>query len=386
VVALPNVREPAAFDSGRRMLPLKGLRPALAAYFFYVLPPLFTVWALALAARSGNFAVDFHHEFWPAGRHVLHGESPFSSGTPDAVAHAASRGVAFVYPPLTAFLMAPFALLRVSVSEIVFTAVLLLAVFVSLWMLRVTDRRSYGVVLLWPPVFAGLQTGNLTLVLLACIAALWRWRDRSWAAGALAAVSVALKLFLWPLVIWLLATRRFAAATWAVLLTAGLTLASWGAVGFAGLGAYEQTVRSLTSLEQGAGYTLLAFGLKLGAGGAVAHTASLAAAVVALLLAVAAARRGNDAASFALTVTAALLLSPIVWLHYYALMLAPLAILRPRYSSIWLLPLLLWACPVRLAGPSWLAVLPVAIFVVLLAVAIRPSRRLGVPSRAQLST
>ena len=46
--------------------------------------------------------------------------------------------------------------------------------------------------------------------------------------------------------------------------------------------------------------------------------------------------------SFVLFVAAALMLSPIVWLDYYAVLAVPLAIVRPRLSPIWLLPLLTW--------------------------------------------
>ena len=36
---------------------------------------------------------------------------------------------------------------------------------------------------------------------------------------------------------------------------------------------------------------------------------------------------------------------PIVWLHYLVVLLVPLAIARPRFSAIWLLPVLLWVSP-----------------------------------------
>ncbi len=39
--------------------------------------------------------------------------------------------------------------------------------------------------------------------------------------------------------------------------------------------------------------------------------------------------------SFALAIAASLVLSPIVWLDYFALAAVPLAIARPRLSWIW---------------------------------------------------
>jgi hypothetical protein len=49
--------------------------------------------------------------------------------------------------------------------------------------------------------------------------------------------------------------------------------------------------------------------------------------------------------SLALAVAAALVFSPIVWLDYYALAAIPLAVVRPTFSPIWLLPLVTWGLP-----------------------------------------
>ena len=46
--------------------------------------------------------------------------------------------------------------------------------------------------------------------------------------------------------------------------------------------------------------------------------------------------------SFVLFVAAAILLSPIVWLDYFALLAIPLAVVQPRLSLAWVLPILVW--------------------------------------------
>lgn len=46
--------------------------------------------------------------------------------------------------------------------------------------------------------------------------------------------------------------------------------------------------------------------------------------------------------SFVLAVGAALACSPIVWLHYFAILLVPVAISRPRLSPLWFVPLAMW--------------------------------------------
>jgi hypothetical protein len=57
------------------------------------------------------------------------------------------------------------------------------------------------------------------------------------------------------------------------------------------------------------------------------------------------ARRADDARSFTCAIAATLVLSPIVWLHYLVVLLVPMAIFRPRFSALWLLPILLWVSP-----------------------------------------
>jgi hypothetical protein len=50
----------------------------------------------------------------------------------------------------------------------------------------------------------------------------------------------------------------------------------------------------------------------------------------------------GDRRSFSLVLAAALVLSPVVWLHYFALLLVPLAIARPKFGPAWGLPFTFW--------------------------------------------
>ena len=56
-------------------------------------------------------------------------------------------------------------------------------------------------------------------------------------------------------------------------------------------------------------------------------------------------RRGLDERSLALALAAALALSPIVWLHYFVLLLVPIALARRTFGAIWLIPALFWFTP-----------------------------------------
>ena len=42
---------------------------------------------------------------------------------------------------------------------------------------------------------------------------------------------------------------------------------------------------------------------------------------------------------------AALALSPIVWLHYFVLLLVPIAVVQPTFAPLWLVPALFWVTP-----------------------------------------
>ena len=48
-----------------------------------------------------------------------------------------------------------------------------------------------------------------------------------------------------------------------------------------------------------------------------------------------------------LTIVLMLVASPLLWAHYFSLLLIPLALRRPRLSVVWALPLLMWLMPPR---------------------------------------
>jgi hypothetical protein len=60
-----------------------------------------------------------------------------------------------------------------------------------------------------------------------------------------------------------------------------------------------------------------------------------------LVACVVTARRCGDRSAFALAIAASVLLTPIVWLHYFAILVVPLAIARPVFDTSWLLPVVL---------------------------------------------
>ena len=82
-------------------------------------------------------------------------------------------------------------------------------------------------------------------------------------------------------------------------------------------------------------------------------------------------------ASLGLAVAAALVLSPIVWLDYYAVAAIPLAVVRPRLSWVWLAPLATWGLLSAGigAGNGWGSARVLVVFTVVFAVIVRAERQ-----------
>ena len=86
-----------------------------------------------------------------------------------------------------------------------------------------------------------------------------------------------LKLFLWPLAIWLALTRRLRSGRSLSPFALALALVSWAAIGFAGIGDYPGILRSLANDESTSSYSVVALGVR-------AHLPLVAARVVAVLV------------------------------------------------------------------------------------------------------
>jgi hypothetical protein len=235
----------------------------------------------------------------------------------------------------------------------------------TLWILAIRDWRCYGATLLWLTVWGAVQTANLSLVFTLGVAGLWCLRERALPAGGLVALMIAGKLFLWPLALWLVATRRWRATAAAVTIGALASAAAFAVVGFDRVSRVLTLLRGNVEDNGTKPYTIVAVVQQLGAPQAVGFALCWVTGAVVLAVAARAGIRGADAASLSLFLGAALLLSPVVWSHYLALLLVPVALARPRFSGLWLLPLPLWVCPaVDAALPQKLLLLGVGAAIV----------------------
>jgi hypothetical protein len=283
---------------------------------------------------DSTLAFDFR-PFYRAAGAVLEGESPY----PPADDPLTSATGPYVYPPLGALLSIPARAVSFDAAGVGLMVLLMLAVPAILLVLGVRDWRCYGVVFLWPPVWNAMQTANMTLLLGLAAAVAWRTRDSRFTTSAAVGVTLAAKLFLWPLVVWLAATRRVTAAVLAALLGAALLVLSWAAIGFAGLADYPELMRRLQESVGEDSYTLYVVGLDLGLPSPAARALWLAVGLALVAAVVVVGRRGDERSAFVLTLVAALALSPIVWLHYFALLLLVVALAQPTLGLMWFVPL-----------------------------------------------
>ena len=313
----------------------RALGRCLAVLFCGVVPACLVGY---LVARAGHYPTDFT-TFWRSGHAVLHGRSPYPS-VGSLPAHTYPTFAPFVYPPVTAVLFAPLSLLPFGVAVVVFLFVELAAVAVALRLLDVTDWRCYGVGYGSAPLFAASALGTITPLLFVGVAAAWRYRDGVLRAGLLVAFVVTAKLFLWPVWLWLVRTRRFrAAAVAAVASVAGL-LASWATIGFAGMHDYPRLLGRVVALQGSGSYSVYALGRSLGLGAVGANTAVYLAGGAVLTLALIFTRGSRSLLAVALGVS--LLLTPILWPHYLLLLFVPVALAQRRLSLAWLVPFAAW--------------------------------------------
>jgi len=330
-------------------------RTALVNVLCAVMPLVLTAIVLHHVLDDDRLAVDFHYTFWPAGDRLLHGGSPF-----DTSAFATGTGRSFPYGPFDAIVMAVVAIVPRGVGEWGATLLNLAALAGLLRLAGVRDWRVYGVAFALAPSVFAWQTGNVTMPLTYGLVLLWLVRDRPRHAGALFALLVTVKLLVWPVGLWLLATRRWHALGTAVVVGGVVNLLAWAVVGFDEIAAYREVLRLVTLREEGRGYSVVAAALSLDAGRTAAYVLLGVATVAIAAACLWVGRRGRDGDAFLLAVVACLVATPVSWLHYLALLIAPLALRERSLSPGWCILIPLWLCPVD--GPAvWQIALAAAV-------------------------
>lgn len=338
-----------------------------------LLGAVMTVAYLAWLDSWGAIGIDFRASTWVPGNAILEGRSPY----PDAGSIRLNSFPA-LYPPPYLLLFAPLSLLPFSLATGAWLTALTASMIGALWVVGLRDTRCYVIALLSLPAAATIGAGNATGLLLLSTALLWRWRDRPHYGAAAFAVGLLIKPILWPLFVWLLVTRRIRLALEAATLAPFAALAGWALIGFDGLAEYPALLRAQSDALASNG--LLVTNLLLDVGLPL-RAAELVSVAIGAGLLIAFSRVKSDVDRFALGVTAGLIITPVMFVHYVVLLYAPLAVKFTRLSPVWFVPTLFWLVAFSYVDgtrPWWTSIVGMVVVVAILASLVRRDARAAV--------
>jgi Glycosyltransferase family 87 len=268
-----------------------------------------TVALLALAHGHRAYGFELRGNLWTPGKQIIHGNSPYDPGYPKAaLLDGRDCCLQALYPAPTHVLFAPLSWLPFDAAMLVFTALAAASLIGGLWLLGTRSSAAFGLILLMPPVWAGLKLGSIMPFLVLGCALCWRWKDRPNLGGVVVAATAVMKIFLWPLWLWLVFTRRYRAAIVAALAAVVILAAGWAVFGFEDVLDYPQLLMNVAKLEQNRSISLTALG---------GHWLAVTTFLVLLVLG----RR-----SFSVVTVASLALLPVVWPQTLEILLVPLAL------------------------------------------------------------
>jgi hypothetical protein len=153
----------------------------------------------------------------------------------------------------------------------------------------------------------------------------------------------------------------------------GLLFLSWAAIGFAGLGDYVHLMRRLEASVGSDAYTTHVVALDFGVSPTAARAIWLILGLAVLTAVVVVGRRGDERTAFVLAIAAALALTPIVWLHYFALLVVVAAVAQPRLGLVWFVPLAMFFAPGSGDATQFETLATLAVAVLTIALALRSS-------------
>jgi alpha-1,2-mannosyltransferase len=234
----------------------------------------------------------------------------------------------YLYPPLTAVLFIPLALLPLDVARAGWTAglVALAAVIGAILVrpLRPAIRPwALAAYALYLPLIAELTLGNLNLVSLALCLAAWHWRGRPIAGGAVLAAAVGLKLVPIALPLFFIGAGRGRLVAWTAVLGSAVTLLS--------LVRFAEEWRTYVGLALGIAAAPATQAVPLMPSGLPVRISMLVAGLAVLAFAGSAARDpSREREALALALAAMLLAAPAIWYPYLVFALPLLAALAGR--------------------------------------------------------
>ena len=303
-----------------------------------VTAPLLVVAAIVVVFLPLTRSYDFD-VFLRAGYAALHGQHVYPSpGSP-----AVYSGSSFVYPYFAVWPFVALAVISSSLSTTLFFSLCVCAVLSACLVGAKGDPWPATITLCTAFTITGLQLGALSPLLFVGAVFLWRLRDRPVPLALLAAPVIACKLFLAPLLVWLLLARRYRAFAYASASTLALLALSF-ALGPIGPAPYLQLLSQMGAHEAASGFGLVGALIDAHLAPGAAEATALALALALFAAAHVHFRRSHDErVSFCAGIVASLVLTPVLWSHYLILLSAILLTLGARRRWFVMLLLASWA-------------------------------------------
>ena len=302
---------------------------------------------LQLVAFSGQiqWGYDFS-AYWAAAGHLLNGGSIYDPAQLVA-SYSPQQQYLYLYPPFLAVAVTPLAALFPAdyrLANLVWAVIgAVVAALVVLGVSRregVGERRDAALVLgaafAFPPLIGELVMGNVHLLLLGLLGGAWlALRDErpgtAAVAGILIGIATLIKIFPGLVIVWLLLRGRYRSAAWAIGAIVALAIATIPITGVTPWLDYPRVLANLgppvDTRDTLAPIVWLSALIPVG-------LARVVVAVVGLGAVAWAARNRSEPVSFAVAVTASILIAPALYHHYLAVLILPL-LLAARWAPPW---------------------------------------------------
>jgi len=234
-------------------------------------------------------------------------------------------------PPQFQLAMRPLAALPLPIASGIFRSAGIVAAVACIWWVCSASPEPWtlgdvGAILAWVPMASMLSLNQVTWLLWPLLLFAWaNWRRDRWDAGAIAfGIAMSVKPFLGVVTLWLIATRRWRAASVTVIAAAStyaVGLIAYGVGPFrdwlATIGRVQWSWAPMNASIEG---WLARIVLADQAGGAGSPrwlaAAGIGLAAAAIATAIARTRRSGVDASWPLLMTTAILASPLGWIYY----------------------------------------------------------------------
>ena len=334
-------------------------------------PAVFVLVAGVLLASFGWLLGAFDlHSILRAARALTDGRDPYSPVTSPLF----RSGHAFVYPYMVAWVFVPLALLPAPLAVAIFLLLSVAAILAACHLLGRPGLLPAALVLSSSTTIVGLQMGTVNALLFLAVALAWSRRDRPVVAGLAVAAGAATKLFLLPLLGWLVLGRRLRAAAVATGALVAVLGAGW-VLGPLDEHGYTAMLNALQRNEASSSWSLTSLMQSLGVGPATAETAAIGvAAAVVVAGAIRARRQADERVLFASAVIASLLATPIMWSSYLLVLVSVVLVVATDDRAVAVMALASWAVVTPDAAPAPRVAAGVAVTAALAVVAFGPWR------------